>query len=56
MEPVLQNMGGGGQYDASILWTNVVGDARDVIFELTWAGAFKTALNGVFIDVQPFGT
>ncbi len=30
------------------------GYARDAVFELFWSAALKTALNGAFVDVEPW--
>lgn len=38
---------------AQPIW-NRTGYARDRVFELFWSFAFKTALNGAFVDVEPF--
>ncbi len=55
-QPLMQNMGGGGAYLTSILWTRIGGDFRDAVFELEWSGAFRTALNGIWIDTIPAKT
>ena len=50
--PVLQSMGTTGQYNKWPTWRRL-GMARDRVFELSWTGATKTALNGAFIDATP---
>lgn len=48
---IQQNMGAEGEYIASVEFMRL-GMARDRIFELSWSGNCKTALNGAFIDVM----
>jgi hypothetical protein len=38
---------------AQPIW-NRTGYARDRVFELFWSFAFNTALNGAFVDIEPF--
>ena len=56
LEPLLQDMGAGGDYLTSISWTRLGGNFRDAIFELSWSGDFKTALNGIFLETTGQGT
>ena len=49
--PVKQSVGSGGQYLTNVKWSRL-GMARDRIFELSWSGAFSTALNGAFIETE----
>lgn len=46
---VMQSMGAGGQYSKSVKWARL-GIARDRVFELSWSGNVKTALNGAYIE------
>ena len=40
---------------AQPIWLRT-GYARDRVFELFWSFAFNTAVNGAFVDVEPFGS
>lgn len=48
-DAVIQPAGAGGDYIAQVSWPRL-GMARDRVFELSWSSAFKTALNGAFIE------
>ena len=50
--PVPQSIGNSGQFLTSMQWQRL-GMARDRVFRLTWTCPFKTALQGVFIEVEP---
>ncbi len=44
------------EFSSDPLWQpqwNRTGMARDRVFELFWSAAYKTALNGAFVEVQP---
>lgn len=52
--PVQQTIGAQGEYLTQPQW-NRLGMARDRVFELFWSVPVKTALNGAFVESQPFG-
>lgn len=47
-----QSLGSAGQYLTSVQFQRL-GYARDRIFELSWSGDFKTALNGAWFQATP---
>lgn len=47
----VQSLGKVGTFKTSIQWQRL-GYARDRVYELSWSGAVKTALNGAFLDIQ----
>lgn len=49
---IATSMGSTGQYDKSPQFTNL-GMARDRVYELMWSLNAKTALNGLYIEVEP---
>lgn len=49
--PLIQSMGAEGQYNASIVFQNL-GLSRDRIFEVSWASDGKSALQGIFLQVD----
>lgn len=49
--PVVQSIGGGGQYLTQPLWTRL-GQGRNRIFELSWALDGDIALNGAFVTAK----
>lgn len=53
--PIQQSMGSAGQYLTSIQFQRL-GLARDRIFEISFSGDFKTALNGAFVDTKKAAT
>lgn len=50
-EPLLQTMGAEGEYDTSILWTQL-GQGRNRVFELSWDAPIKTTLNGAYYEAE----
>jgi hypothetical protein len=48
-QPLTQNIGPTGAFNTILLWTRL-GTGRNRVFELSWSGAFKTALNGAFVS------
>lgn len=48
-DPVTTSMGKTGQYDTSPQFTQL-GQARDRVYELSWAENVKTALNAIYLD------
>lgn len=49
--PVMKPMGAAGLYNTTPTW-NRLGYFRDMIVELSWSTPQKTALNGVFIEIE----
>ena len=47
--PLIQNMGNPGQYNASIVYQNL-GTSRDRVFELSWSSDGQSALQGIFVE------
>jgi hypothetical protein len=54
-DAMIQSLGLTGEYHTSTLW-NRLGMARDRVFELSWSGPMKTALNGAYIEVEQMET
>lgn len=50
-EAPLQSLGLEGEYYVLPTW-HQLGMARDRVFELSWAGAVITALNGAYVDIE----
>jgi hypothetical protein len=55
-QPLMQSMGAAGEYATSIQFNRLGGNYRDAVFELSWSAALETALNGIFIDIDPQAT
>lgn len=53
--PITQSLGKAGEYLTSIQFQRL-GMARDRVFELSWSGDFRTALNGAFIETSTAAT
>lgn len=53
--PVMQDMGAGGEYLTSMQWQRL-GMARGRVFELSWSAPYPTALQGAFIDAKAAGS
>lgn len=51
-DAVSQPAGAEGQYDTWITWWEQ-GEARDMVYELSWSFPAKTALNGAFVNTIP---
>lgn len=49
--PITQSLGKTGKYLTSVQFQRL-GMARDRVFELSWAGDFRTALNGAFVEAN----
>ena len=49
-EPRMQSMGNLGQYNTNISFRNL-GEGRNLLVRISWAGAFKTVLLGGFADI-----
>lgn len=52
---ISNNLGSSGEFLHSCAFKRL-GMARDRVFELSWAANCKTALNGMFVDLQPAGS
>jgi hypothetical protein len=49
--PITQSLGKTGKYLTSVQFQRL-GMARDRVFELSWSGDFRTALNGAFVEAN----
>jgi hypothetical protein len=49
-EPRMQSMGNLAQYNTNISFRNL-GEGRNLLVRISWAGAFKTVLLGGFADI-----
>lgn len=50
-DPIEAPLGATGEYDTVAQWTRL-GQARTRVYELVWSANVKTALNGLFVDVD----
>lgn len=51
----MRSIGATGQYARRPQWWGL-GLGADVVFEISWSGAFATALNGAYVDSKVLGT
>lgn len=47
-----QSLGAGGEFETSPSW-NRLGLARDRVYEISWSGKFKTAMQGAWLTTTP---
>lgn len=50
-DPIEAPLGATGEYDTVAQWTRL-GQSRTRVYEITWSANVKTALNGLFVDID----